>query len=376
MTQSFDVKFYLYAVAFAVACLLLFFVQQANPGGGGGSELGNGGQAIQCIANGTVQYQLFDAVEARFYNPKYTTAKALRNQSPNEAMSIFLSRLKKVDSERANLYRAWWLSFWDEATLIPKSRLFKIKNTEDRHSGLELLNPGCKIVNVAFQHTQKFHSRYLIDKRVYDQMSHHDQFLLVLHELIYREMISVGISEDSRNVRFLTMFMSSQDFFKGAQNPKDKNFLARYYQTLEDQRLHKPWLHPRYIRFVTFLYSAILDRVPEGRKPVEFWARECQKYGVTHVVAQFMNSAEYISKDYTQAETLAAIRKVSQIQKMSKQDLRDWRNESLVHTKKANTKLLHRLVPRRLSCFDFIGLRHHNLTNKGQTETSLAFGAN
>ena len=188
---------------------------------------------------------------------------------------------------------------------------------------------------------------------IFDSLSTQDQFLLILHELIYRDFIRTGITQDSRNVRFLTTYLSSQEFFNLAQDSDSKS-IEQYSKVLEEQRLLKPWLNPIFTNYVLHLYASVLQRKPEAKEAVNYWAKKCHKVGIRYLLTEFLTAREAIKKNLSPQQSLITIKKVLGLKKVPPSVENQWLSIFKQNRQEAQRYILKDLIPNDISCFNFI----------------------
>lgn len=162
------------------------------PAAHAGHSAGNGGDIIDCSEATNDNYnpipKLLDFFEAEEI---YRTEVDLGDPelSVNEKMELALSRLDPLDPGRAALYRDFAKNLLGQTKFISGYELVDVPDTD------ALMVPrGCKIRQAAVQGRPEYlpHYYYVINQDIWDLMDNGGKAGLILHEVIYREMISLG----------------------------------------------------------------------------------------------------------------------------------------------------------------------------------------
>lgn len=168
----------------------------------GGDWVGNGGNVIACGSSLRL-LDYFEAEEQRGIpldlGPKH--------MSFQQKVYYVLHRLEDVNPTRAKMYKKWFRTFDQETQWFFVGKFLPI-----RDSGVVIIPEECEIKQVAMQRPNALimpgDQRYVIDLRLFEKLSEEDKAGLVLHELIYREAIELGIAS-SPGVRYFNQVVSS-----------------------------------------------------------------------------------------------------------------------------------------------------------------------
>ncbi len=178
-----------------------------------GTETGNGGDVLVCRTPSMQisSIELLDYFEARFLR-KISIDLGGPELSVTEKVQLVLERLRRFSPTRADLYQTWLSTFQAESHFVDVANLADIPDSE-----LIVYPANCSLQQIAIQKEPSFpeDSRYLIDQGLWKAMDNNQKAGLILHELIYREAISLG-HKNSKNVRYFNSILSSNktDEFK------------------------------------------------------------------------------------------------------------------------------------------------------------------
>lgn len=168
----------------------------------GGDWVGNGGNVISC-GNSLRLLDYFEADEQR----RIPLELGPNHMSFQQKVYYVLHRLEDVNPTRAKMYKKWFRTFDEETQWFFVGKFLPI-----RDSGVVIIPEECEIKQVAMQRPNALimpgDQRYVIDLRLFEKLSEDDKAGLVLHELIYREAIELGIAS-SPGVRYFNQVISS-----------------------------------------------------------------------------------------------------------------------------------------------------------------------
>ncbi len=212
----------------------------------GGDSAGSGGDSILCEKPYSElsgkKAMLLDHYEARV---KWDITIDLGGSALtiDEKVLLGLSRLERIDPDRFGRYSKSFKTFWSEAVIGN----FSLPVLPDV-GVVPLPGEDCEIVRLAHQREPEWPGdiRYTIRQRVWNEMDSDSQAGLVLHEIIYREGISLN-HVNSRPTRYLNAHISSELIPEmGQEKYTDVLELAKFpaYRTLN----HVPF----YLRTLRF----------------------------------------------------------------------------------------------------------------------------
>ncbi|HXH30706.1 MAG TPA: hypothetical protein VNJ01_07820 [Bacteriovoracaceae bacterium] len=175
-----------------------------------GKEAGNGGDIIYCD-NGKGKVELLD----------YYEGKLMRGISPStlspelsvkQNFRILLDNLSIPSPLRAARYEKWFTEFERDALMLRNVALVDIPDSH--HLALE---NGCEIKQIIIQVLPRYpqDKRYTIDADLWDKLPNDSRAGLILHELIFRELIQFKSDTsdkkplDSRDTRYLNSIIAS-----------------------------------------------------------------------------------------------------------------------------------------------------------------------
>lgn len=173
-----------------------------------GHEVGNGGDAIVCEKLHPQMHgkhaRMLDSFEGlnRFYMP----AQWPLVESPEDKAARVISRLEAYDADRAARYHGYLQAFWVESEILPNAHLPDIPDD----GPLALPGEDCKLMQAVIQSEPMFpgDKRYHISGPVWEQLDAEERATLVLHEIMYREAISLG-HKTSAYARYLNAYLIS-----------------------------------------------------------------------------------------------------------------------------------------------------------------------
>tara|TARA_Y100000768_G_scaffold81870_1_gene58313 strand:- start:10960 stop:12543 length:1584 start_codon:yes stop_codon:yes gene_type:complete len=203
------------------------------------SREGNGGDAIVCqLADNKGQrvelldyYQAFD----RGYIKELDLAPA-KGDFDSKVRGA-LKRLASYDSVRASRYLDWYEDFFSKDNFSWEEKLGPVDD-----SGSSSYEKNCLQVQAAIQEKPLFpqDKRYKIAKPIWDKMDADHKAGLILHELIYRDVLEIKehflsikdkpaifLHPDSRKLRYFNAIISSKEF----SNYTEKDYHELVIQT-------------------------------------------------------------------------------------------------------------------------------------------------
>ncbi len=177
----------------------------------GGDYVGNGGDVIVC-ENSKVpspsSIELLDLFEARtIYGKKINMPKHL---SLDETLKILTDRLGYFDPYLSQFFKGNIDQFMSETVFVKGVVLTDIPDS--KHIALA---QNCRLEQIAIQRTPRFpgEKRYTISKNLWDQLDSLNQAALILHEVLYRQVLESNIESpdkiDSEAVRYLVHLLVS-----------------------------------------------------------------------------------------------------------------------------------------------------------------------
>lgn len=182
--------------------LLLGYILGLSLSFAGGDWVGNGGNLIICEDNQPQLLDYFEGLHDRGIEVDHGSSGEF-----SERIESVLRRLERINPERALRYRTWFKTFFLETRFFEEGKILPIRDV-----GPIVIPSECNVQQVAAQRpTSEImpgDSRYLIDRRFWQKLSHLDKAGLVLHELIYREAIESN-QRSSPRVRYFNQILSS-----------------------------------------------------------------------------------------------------------------------------------------------------------------------
>ena len=180
-----------------------------------GNDVGNGGDGVICESKGAASYDLLDFFEAQALPPKIKPE--LPGETLDEKVEGALARLTRLDAPKAARYREKAKDFTDDKLVrwVSGIEFYDIPD-----SGYVPLPGHCRIEQVAIQRKPLFPGdpRYVISKDWWENFSTDQKAGLILHEIVYEEMLSLG-HVDSVRARKFTVYLASNRF---SQMPQEE----------------------------------------------------------------------------------------------------------------------------------------------------------
>lgn len=168
-----------------------------------GDDKGNGADVIICpsvSSKGDIRFLDFDEALNR---RGITIDVGDENLHHLDILNHLLTRLQKIDSIRAHLYRNFLKTFYDESNFLKNQQLSDVL-TEAVSSCR-----GGQIAQLVIQIPPRFSEdkRYLIDEYLWNYLSERDKAGVMLHEFYMRE---IGHLKDPVAVRYITSIVASK----------------------------------------------------------------------------------------------------------------------------------------------------------------------
>ena len=189
----------------------------------GGTEVGNGGHGVVCrdSSGKVLSVEVLDLYEARILH-SWTLSLGDPSLSYPDKIKIALSRLQKFSPQRAASDQSELDTFESEARFLPGVNLELLPDAAN-----VAVPAGCNLEQIVNQRAPLVPGdpRYVINGDLWNAMSSDQKAALVLHEIIYREMIGYG-HKYSISARWLVGWMTST----ATQSFTMKDFLT----TLQD----------------------------------------------------------------------------------------------------------------------------------------------
>ena len=164
-----------------------------------GHEKGNGGYVVVC---GPASAELLDFYEARTLHGLQRDLGSATAEVDGK-IEFVLKRLERLNPTRAARYRTWAADFWKEARGLRGSDLGDIGDSD--HIAVPA---GCQAHPAVNQRVPLFpeDSRYVVNLDLWDRLDADSRAGLILHELVYRELLQ---QETSVRVRYFNSYLTS-----------------------------------------------------------------------------------------------------------------------------------------------------------------------
>lgn len=172
-----------------------------------GQEVGNGGDAIVCKTAyadlGGRNSGLLDYYEAR--TSRGWTIDFNPATSVDDRVALAISRLERLDPDRAALYRSYAKTFWDEAQILENAHLPDLPDD----GPVSLPGEDCELRQLAIQREPFLpgDKRYVISGKIWAALDDASKAGLILHEIAYREAKTLD-HKTSAQVRYLNGMMA------------------------------------------------------------------------------------------------------------------------------------------------------------------------
>lgn len=155
-----------------------------------GHEQGNGGDAIVCLSPaGTIHsVGLLDLYEATAFR-QLTLLQPTPEMTFEDIVTERLVALSRVAPKRAALYQQWFSTFQNDTLFLTGVHLPLIPDADPL-----FIPNGCELRQLAVNRVPELPTDkiYLINNDLWILMSEFDKAGLILHEMIYREMVALG----------------------------------------------------------------------------------------------------------------------------------------------------------------------------------------
>lgn len=233
-----------------------FALWSASISWAGGHVIGNGGYVLKCESAGKTIIKSFDLVEGDILYkqfPKYSSQKDFREKAKE-----IISRIKKLNPSRVELYLKWLKSFEKELLFLPSG--VALADIPDVSIGI--LPQGCQLKQAIVQNNQSISGqpRYLINSDLWNAMSEDTKAALVIHEIIYRD----AIQAENRHINSYYVRQFNQWLHSGKISSMS---LKEYISFLRERFFAQADAHDISIMLFSFRFKS--EEIQEF--PVEFW---------------------------------------------------------------------------------------------------------
>jgi len=170
-----------------------------------GGHDGNGGDAIVCTQGNTKTAELLDFYEARVMRGIQIDLGS-ENLSVQDKVDWALSRLRRLDTKRAERYAKRIATFKDDAQFLSGYELPDISD-----SAQVFLPANCKIEQLVVQRLNppKGEKQFLVNEEIWNLLNNTNKAGILLHEAIYEEMLEIGVVRNSIKARYMNSKISS-----------------------------------------------------------------------------------------------------------------------------------------------------------------------
>lgn len=231
-----------------------------------GGSVNNGGSGVYC--DNKQEVELFDYFEAR-------TLRGIQidlggnNLNYMEKVKLALSRIKNLDPFYYNKFTIGVEHFLSETKFISNANLTPIPDIES-----PVLPIDCHIKQIAIQKLPLFpgDSYFLIDQNLWDRMSEDSKAGLVLHEIIYRQILHETSQTTSLRARYLNALISSKSIEKfkvGDYNQILHSVGLWAYTIYQDKASRIVWIDAREFGSSTRASATCETEFPGSRIPRE-----------------------------------------------------------------------------------------------------------
>ena len=169
-----------------------------------GHAEGNGGGGVVCRDNrgDVISVRLLDFYESEIIRPQVKID--VSGKTTDEIMAFVISRLRKTDKERADLYQQRANKFLSQVNWTHLPLAF----TDD--IGKLPFETDCRVEQIVNQSRpwNSFEKRFLVQRKLWDHLDPINRAGFILHEAIYREAIARGL-RNSREVRVFNSLIFS-----------------------------------------------------------------------------------------------------------------------------------------------------------------------
>lgn len=196
------------------------------------AEVGNGTIAITCYdpSGELTSIELLDSLEAKVFQKTWKlNSDFLNNEDPELAVANLLQKLKRVDSQRAELYLKTLATF-GEKTIFVDGESQLLTDTNDAFTPLTFDDNCQKETLISQLEVPVFNKKYAINRKLFYHplLRNGQRALALLHELIYSEFISQGFGGNSQSVRSYTVFLAQEVFAKSLRKEPSYGLRAHY----------------------------------------------------------------------------------------------------------------------------------------------------
>ncbi|MBS1971376.1 MAG: hypothetical protein JSU04_13795 [Bdellovibrionales bacterium] len=200
--------------------------------GNGGPRVGNGGVVLICKnRSGQATVQLLDHYEAS--KRQWTLDLGSPKDHYFQKVAAVIDSIQRLNPSRAALYQEWLASF-EMDTYFTDAKLNLLKDTGE----IDTPPKGCDLAQAAVHQDTNLRGdrRYIINKGIWNKLDNNGKAGLVLHEMIYRELVTQypphGTSYFARS---LNAFFSSREVKTMHLQEYYNNLSANYVATMDTQ---------------------------------------------------------------------------------------------------------------------------------------------
>lgn len=174
-----------------------------------GYEVLNGGDVVVCrnAASRITSVKMLDLVEAEILPRGLVLELGPSHWSAEDKVIYALERLKILDPERTSNYLEELGLFFESAVFLPNIELADIPDSHHI-----VIPANCTLKQIAIQISNidlPEPARIIIDRDLWDHLDNDNRAALMLHEIVYKEAISLG-HKTSFRTRYLNGFICSQ----------------------------------------------------------------------------------------------------------------------------------------------------------------------
>lgn len=172
-----------------------------------GSKSHGCGAVVCTLPDGSVTVDVIDHYEM-VNTWKFSSQLGDKGINALDKVYITLNRLASIDPERAEQYRLEASTFFDNEKTIFKP--YKILGRIEDHGYIEMAR-NCELEQAVIKMDEPElpgDKMYTINQDLWDLMDNDNRAMLILHEIIYSETISLG-HQTSRKARYYNAHISS-----------------------------------------------------------------------------------------------------------------------------------------------------------------------
>ena len=212
-------------------------------------RVGNGGDVLVCEhAGGKRSYQMLDLYQA--VNDYGLTIDMGPSTHDHRAMVEFvLNRLALLQPYRARMYFDIYKNFWNEADFKKGITLVDVPDT-----GAQAIPSNCHLEQIAVQRSpgemMPGLKRYIVNLDLWNAIDEVSKATLIVHEIIYNQMLKTSCVASSAFVRYLTAHLGSSEI-----NAVDfQSLMINARQWFFEVGTETIWIdwHPRYSQTCSF----------------------------------------------------------------------------------------------------------------------------